>query len=116
VREGELSSALAYLRERAAERVPRTQLDQMLEQALVEFVGEPIENGGQLYSGQQSGYYAIVWWRGGVSDSALFHELIHMIRTMTLCLPADQEHADTGWWSFESELRRGYAECEWLAE
>ena len=48
--------------------------------------------------GLQHGQNVMVRWTGDMSDTALFHELGHVVRQRLLTLPVDREHKDTDWW------------------
>ncbi len=60
-------------------------------------------------SGLQDGKECIVHWPGGVIQSALFHELIHMVDEIILQRPTDYAHTNSHWWELIVFLKRHYA-------
>jgi hypothetical protein len=60
-------------------------------------------------SGLQDGKECIVHWPGGVIQSALFHELIHMIDEVILKRAPDYAHKNMHWWELIVFLKRHYA-------
>lgn len=60
-------------------------------------------------AGLQSGKYIKLQWTGSIKNSALFHELGHMVQELILKRPIpDYKHEDTEFWDMISEIERIY--------
>ena len=74
--------------------------------------GEPIEMGGNLYSGLQQGVYLTVYYPGCYSNSAFFHEIGHYLREFTYheWWP-DLAHKDRPFWTaMDRTIPQSFAE------
>ena len=86
-------------------------LREMLRNARVEWTRKPITLIARFWSvkdkaGLQQGKGVMVHWQGSVKDSALFHELHHMVDEIILKRGPDYKHEDKEWWHLVPELKQ----------
>lgn len=83
----------------------------MLRNARVEWTRKPITLISKFWSvkdkaGLQQGKGVMVHWQGSIRDSALFHELHHMVDEIILERGPDYKHEDKEWWNLIPELKQ----------
>jgi len=89
------------------------QLEYMLKGAQIEWSRKKISAigiGWQVKdkAGLQSGKAIKVYWSGSIVNSALYHELHHMVDEIVIGLPPDYKHERTGWWSIIPALKKDF--------
>ena len=82
----------------------------ILRYTVITWEPEPFRCGHGLCSGIQSGHNLRVHWAGFITNTALFHELVHEIMEFTQGV-IDYEHSWTNWWKTVQYLKMGY--CDW---
>lgn len=85
----------------------------MLPGARIEWTKKPITIIGRFWqvrdkNGLQQGKGIMVRWMGSFSQSALFHELHHMVDEIVLKRGPDYKHENKAWWALIPILRQEF--------
>jgi len=93
----------------------RERLPFMLKGASIEWSGKLISSVGLGWkvkdkAGLQSGKCIKVYWPGSIKNSALFHELHHMVDEIVFGHAPDYKHERTSWWNLIRKLKEDYEE------
>lgn len=90
--------------------VTKKQLEDMLKDARIEWSRKKVSwvsrYGAVLdKAGLQKGKGVMVHYTGSLIESALFHELIHMVKEVVLKQDPDAKHEDKAWWKIVPTLK-----------
>lgn len=107
-RQGFSSAIEIFVREVCKEKgIVRSDLLKHISLLRVAWTTKPISLVGwgwevQDKAGVQQGANIMVQWLGGISKSAMIHELIHYVRQKVTGKAPDYKHEDRDWWYLES--------------
>lgn len=100
-----------------ADWFPRELILRVMSEAKIEWRSKPItllsRYGWRVKdkAGLQQGTNIMVYWPGSIKESALFHELGHMVRQLVFKQEIDYKHEDKEWWGMISEIQNKCPRC-----